>query len=376
MDSAYYLGLMSGTSADAIDAVLVDLSSPPESRTAQLLGHVSIPLPNPTRNEIHQLAHPGNNEIDRLGYLDRELGKLFAKASLALLEQCQLKPEQVKAIGSHGQTIRHRPPQAQGAGFTLQIGDPNIIAQETGITTVADFRRRDMAAGGQGAPLVPAFHKAMFHTTAINRIIVNIGGVANLTWLPTSENVSGYDTGPGNSLMDAWINRHQGVAYDTQGRWAALGSADPGLLETLLANEFFHFSPPKSTGRETFNPDWLAQALAGLGHEVTPVDVQATLLELTTESITAEIKKLLGGAAGEVYVCGGGALNDQLMRSLQTKLEQTPIASTATLGIDPQHVEAMAFAWLAQQTLSRKSGNITTVTGAHQEVVLGGVYFA
>jgi anhydro-N-acetylmuramic acid kinase len=376
MDRAYYLGLMSGTSADAIDAVLVDLPRTTHIRAAQLLGHVSIPLPDTTRHEIHQLACPGNNEIDRLGYLDYQLGKLFAKASLTLLEQCQLKPEQVSAIGSHGQTIRHRPRQEQSAGFTLQVGDPNIIAQETGITTVADFRRRDMAAGGQGAPLVPAFHKAMFHTTAINRIIVNIGGVANLTWLPTSESVSGYDTGPGNSLMDAWISRHQGVVYDAQGRWAASGSVDHGLLQTLLNNPFFHFSPPKSTGRETFNPDWLEQAMAELGYDIPPANVQATLLELTAETITVEIKKLLDGAAGEVYVCGGGALNDQLMLSLQAKLKQTPIASTAILGIDPQHVEAMAFAWLAQQTLSRKSGNITTVTGAHQEVVLGGVYFA
>jgi anhydro-N-acetylmuramic acid kinase len=376
MDSRYYLGLMSGTSADAIDAVLVNLPGAVQSITAQLIGHASLPLPDALRHEIHQLARPGNNEIDRLGHLDRQLGKLFAEACLILLEQCRLTPKQVEAIGSHGQTIRHRPPLPQSPGFTLQIGDPNIIAQDTGITTVADFRRRDMAVGGQGAPLVPAFHKAVFHSTKINRVVVNIGGVANLTLLPTSGNTLGYDTGPGNSLMDTWIHRHQGLTYDAQGRWAGSGKVHHDLLQSLLDHEFFRLPPPKSTGREAFNSTWLEQILAQQKNPIAPADVQATLLELTAETIAREINHVLGSTAGEVYVCGGGALNEQLMRTLQTKLEGIPIASTEAVGIHPQHVEAMAFAWLAQQTLERKRGNIPTVTGAYQEVILGGVYFA
>lgn len=367
----YYIGLMSGTSADAIDAVLVDLSA-----NIQLIAHHSEPLTTALRNEIHQLAIPGQHELDRAGDLDRQLGDLFAGAAKTVLNKSGLNASQIKAIGSHGQTIRHRPPQGQLRGFTLQIGDPNIIAQHTGITTVADFRRRDMAAGGQGAPLVPAFHKAVFSSTEINRIIVNIGGIANITWLPHQGETIGFDTGPGNGLMDAWINEHQGYAYDADGVWATSGRIHPGLIQELLSDSFFSRPPPKSTGREAFNPEWLQQILMRIEADIPAADVQASLLELTVKTIADSINGLLLQMSGEVFVCGGGAYNTRLMDALRQHLPMCSVDSTLALGLASEWVEAVAFAWLAQQTLNRKSGNLRSVTGADKEVILGGVYYA
>jgi anhydro-N-acetylmuramic acid kinase len=333
----------------------------------------SISLSPNLRQQIHALATPSDNEIDRLGELDQQLGEVFADSINQLIKKSQINSSQVIAIGSHGQTIRHRPPGSTTNPFTLQIGDPNVIAERTGITTVTDFRRRDMAAGGQGAPLVPAFHQAVFHSSAIDRVVVNIGGMANITWLPKSGKTLGFDTGPGNVLMDAWILKNLGKPYDANGDWAASGTADKNLLARLLAHPFLQQTPPKSTGREAFNLCWLETELAGL--QVTPADVQATLLAFTAESIAKDIKQLTS-ASCEVFVCGGGAYNLKLMAELQSRLPHAKLASTAELGIAPEWAEAMAFAWLAKQTMERKNGNLSAVTGAKREVILGGVYFA
>ena len=366
---ACYIGLMSGTSADAIDAVVVDFAE----NKINLIGHHSVALSSDIRKKIHALATPGENEIDRLGELDNQLGDIFADVVLALLNKYHLKPKQIAAIGSHGQTIRHRPPQTAKHPFTLQIGDPNIIAQRTGITTVADFRRRDMAAGGQGAPLVPAFHKAIFHSDSSDRVIVNIGGMANITFLSHSGNAVGFDTGPGNVLMDAWTLENIGKTYDTNGEWAASGHVHDELLKQLLSHPFFAMQPPKSTGREAFNLVWLRTELAKF-NKIPAVEVQATLLALTAQSISHDIKKIAQNC--EVFVCGGGAYNFRLLNELQIQLPKHQVLSTTSLGIAPEWIEAMAFAWLAQQTMNRQSGNLCAVTGAREKVILGGVYFA
>ena len=367
--SEYYLGLMSGTSADAVDVVVVDFS---QNKTA-LIGSHSQPLDSDLRQQIHSLATPSLNEIDRLGQLDRQLGELFAQSIFHLLNKLGLNSQQILAVGSHGQTIRHRPPGMQQIPFTLQIGDANIIAERTKITTVADFRRRDMAAGGHGAPLVPAFHQAVFQSKSVDRAVVNIGGMANITWLPASGETIGFDTGPGNVLMDAWTLQHQGKAYDENGYWASSGQVDTGLLAQLLAHEFFSQLPPKSTGRELFNLEWLASQIKQ--KTLPPADVQATLLALTALSIANDLNKL-STTDGEVYVCGGGAYNVTLMGELTRLLPNMKVTTTEALGVSPQWVEAMAFAWLARQTMKRQSGNLSAVTGANREVILGGVYFA
>ncbi|TQV71703.1 anhydro-N-acetylmuramic acid kinase [Exilibacterium tricleocarpae] len=366
-----YIGLMSGTSADGVDAALVDFAQSPP----QLLAHHSHSMEAGVKQRIHRLATPADNEIDRLGVLDRELGAIFAAATLALLDKAQLEPGDIAAVGSHGQTVRHRPPHTTELPFSLQIGDPNDIAARTGITTVADFRRRDIAAGGQGAPLAPAFHRAVFQSPDNDRMIVNIGGMANVTYLPATGVARGFDTGPGNALMDAWILQHRGEAFDQNGRWAATGAVDPTLLAKLSEHPFFHQSGPKSTGREAFNEGWLQRVLAAINRPLAAADVQATLLELTAGSIAGGIKSLREDRRCEVFICGGGAHNQQLLLRLQKLLQPTPVASTDALGIAPDWVEAAAFAWLARQTMGRLKGNLATVTGADKEVILGGVYF-
>lgn len=365
-----YIGLMSGTSADAIDAVLVDLRSTPK-----LLTQYTLPIPTKTRQQIHALSLPGDNEIDRIGALDVNLGKLFARASQELLSKANISAAQITAIGSHGQTIRHRPPGSPQGTFTLQIGDPNLIAELTGITTVADFRRRDIAAGGQGAPLVPAFHRAIFHAQDKDRVIVNIGGMANITWLPAQGQILGFDTGPGNVLMDTWIAEHLGKSYDQNGVWAASGQACKILLTKLLTTPYFKLPAPKSTGRESFNRAWLDVSLGKLSSPLAPADIQATLLELTAITIADSINSL-GQSSKDIFVCGGGAYNTALMHRLKVILSNDNLATTAVLGVDPQWIEAMAFAWLAQQTINHRPGNLREVTGATREVVLGGVYYA
>ncbi len=368
MSNSYYIGLMSGTSLDSIDAVLVEFE--PQFR---MLGELSSEIPEPLRQQILQLTLPGNDEIDRMGRVDLELGRCFAEASTQLLEQHAIEPSQVTAIGSHGQTIRHRP----AAGFTLQIGDPNTIAEQSGITTVADFRRRDMAAGGQGAPLVPAFHRALFSRQGVHRIILNVGGMANLTWLPANQTqpVVGYDTGPGNVLMDAWIQRHLGQPYDKGGRWAATGQVNEILLSQLLALPYFAAPSPKSTGREQFNPQWLDAQLEECGLSIRPEDVQASLLELTARSAVNEIKRIYPHQRDlELYLCGGGSHNSLLLERFQVLLPESTVGTTEQLGLSPDWVEAAAFAWLAYRTMNRMSGNEPGVTGADGFRILGGIY--
>jgi anhydro-N-acetylmuramic acid kinase len=365
-----YIGLMSGTSVDAIDAVLVRIDT--DNRPTLLAAH-QHPLPDVLRAEIQALMLPGENEIDREGALDIQLGRLFSEAALAVLKASAKTPAEIRAIGSHGQTIRHRPHAAPA--FTRQLGNPSVIAELSGITTVADFRARDIAAGGEGAPLVPAFHNALFRKSGVNRAIVNIGGIANVTFLPgdTAAPVIGFDTGPGNTLLDQWVALHQGHLHDHDGNWAASGKVINELLERLLDDEYFNQTPPKSSGREHFHPGWLRHHLAG---NEPPEDVQATLAELTARSIAEAIHELLPGTIDEVYVCGGGAHNTNLLRRLRARLGPIPLATTATLGLDPDWVEAAAFAWLAHQTLAGHPGNLPSVTGAGRAVVLGGIYLA
>jgi anhydro-N-acetylmuramic acid kinase len=368
---AYYIGIMSGTSSDGIDVVLIN-THPQISLLATHSKSISTEL----QKEIHCLADPTQScTLDQLGELDHKLGHAFADAVMELLHKTQTDPHQIAAIGSHGQTVRHRP--SGKFPFTLQIGDPNIIAARTGITTVADFRRRDMATGGQGAPLVPGFHQAVFSSKNRDRAIVNIGGMANITWLPQSQlesGVIGFDTGPGNVLLDGWIHQHLQQRFDHNGNWAAQGKLNKSLLDLLLTEDFFQQPPPKSTGREMFNLCWLKKQMEKLDQLISATDVQRTLLELTAKTIADSIQRLSADHK-EIFVCGGGVFNQLLMQRLQDLLSPNNLASTAKLGIEPQWVEAMAFAWLAHQRMENQTGNICAVTGAKTASVLGAIYF-
>ena len=372
MTSTLYVGLMSGTSMDGIDAALVDCAGD----AITLLATHEHPLPENLRAEIASISQPGNDEIERLGPLDRELGYRFAEAATTLLENAGYLPADIAAIGSHGQTIRHRPPSAghsQQASFTLQIGDANTIAEQTGVTTVADFRRRDVAAGGEGAPLAPAFHAAAFGDENSPRAIVNIGGIANATLLAGKEVVAGFDTGPGNTLLDQWMQRHQGQPYDRDGAWSSEGDIVPALRDALLADPYFTLSGPRSTGKEHFNMTWLENSLDTLKETPEPRDIQATLAELTARTIADGIANS-GFEPEAVYICGGGARNTDLMRRLYKALAPIPLDTTAVLGLEPEWVEAAAFAWLAKQTLAGLPGNAPVVTNATGARVLGAIF--
>lgn len=366
--SELYIGLMSGTSMDAIDAALVDFA-----QGMRLVGTHSIALPDELKSRLIALAQPGADEIEKLGRTDVELGRLFAEAVRGVLGSSEHHAAEVRAIGSHGQTIRHRP---QGDfPFTLQITDPNTIAEVTGITVVADFRRRDMAAGGQGAPLVPAFHASVFGHENHHRVVLNLGGIANITVLPGGqpEQAYGFDTGPANTLMDAWSQLKRGIAYDAGGEWAASGDAHEGLLQKLLSHGYFRRAAPKSTGREDFHLAWLLEQLAGLETKIADEDVQATLLDLTATSVADAIRNA-GLSKGELLVCGGGTFNTALWHRLQNLLPDWSLHSTADFGLAPGWVEAAAFAWLARQTLKGLPGNLPAVTGAAGPRILGGIY--
>jgi len=362
-----FIGLMSGTSMDAIDAVLVEF----ESNQPRLLAHHHHRLTDELRRTILSLQQSSDNEIACMARLDGELGHLFAEASLDLLRQAGCKADAISAIGSHGQTIRHYPESPFPT--SIQLGDANVIAEQTGITTVADFRRRDMAAGGQGAPLVPAFHQHVFRHKQRHRVIVNIGGIANITILAADSAIPvvGFDTGPGNSLMDVWIERHQGQRYDQNGQWAAKGKLIPVLLEKMLADPYFALTPPKSTGREYFHLDWLETYL---DHSYTEIDIQATLSALTVHSICQAIEQHASHTE-EVLVCGGGVHNQHLMTQLRLQMAPRHVTSTLEAGVDPDWVEAICFAWLARQTLNHIPGNLPSVTGAAHPVILGGIYY-
>lgn len=366
-----YLGLISGTSMDAIDAALVDFDSAPPRVLATQASTIE---PTLARRLASILDGPESVSLDSIGRLDHELGAAFAAAALSLLAHAGIPPNEVTAIGSHGQTLRHRiePPTP----FTWQIGDPNVIAELTGIAVVADFRRRDVAAGGQGAPLVPVFHEGVFRSDDEDRAIVNIGGIANLTLLARAAPLLGFDTGPGNRLMDAWIARHRGETFDRDGAFASSGRCDESLLEELLLEPFLLQPAPKSTGRELFRLAWLDERLAAHrargGTPPTTADVQATLREFTAETIARAVHAYSPGAA--IYVCGGGAHNHGLLAALARRAAASKVATTAELGLDPDYVEAVAFAFFARRTLAGLPSSDVGVTGARGARVLGGVY--
>jgi len=359
-----YIGIMSGTSLDGVDAVLGDFGGD----VPRTVGHSHLGFDPELREELLDLNRRGDNELERAALAATRLAQHYAQAVHALLRQTRTAASDIAAIGCHGQTVRHRP----DLGYTWQINNPALLAELTGISVTADFRSRDIAAGGQGAPLVPAFHAAAFAHPRKHRVVVNVGGIANLTDLPLNGTVTGFDCGPGNMLMDAWCAAHTGAAYDENGAWAAGGTAIPALLEAMLQEPFFRQAPPKSTGRDQFHLDWLKQYL---DPSYAAADVQATLLKLTVKSIHAAIVEHCGGV-DEIYVCGGGARNRALVNSLRHAFAEqaTPVALTDALGINAEWVEALAFAWLARQTSQGKPGNLPEVTGAAHPCVLGAIY--
>jgi anhydro-N-acetylmuramic acid kinase len=356
-----YIGLMSGTSLDGVDAALADLSTD----KPRLIGHHHQSFAPELRDELLALNQPGNDELRRAALAANELARVYA-ATVRTLREKHPTPEPVKAIGCHGQTVRHQPAD----GYTLQLVNGALLAELTGIAVVCDFRSRDIAAGGQGAPLTPAFHHAAFASRTVHRVIVNIGGIANLTDLPPAGSVTGFDCGPGNLLLDAWVQRHLKKSFDAGGKWAKSGRVIPALLERLLGDEYFRRAPPKSTGRKSFNLDWLMRQLAG-GEQ--PADVQATLLALTARGIAEAAGKFCTGAQ-ETYLCGGGTRNTALAALLSQQLAPGKVAPTDVLGVNAEHVEALAFAWLARQTLNGLPGNLPAVTGARGARILGAVY--
>lgn len=362
----YYIGLMSGTSMDGIDAVLVHFDG------AKLSLHTTLESRYPVALRARLLeatADPAACGIDRVGRLDREVGQCFTRAALALISKSGVAPRHIRAIGSHGQTLRHQPDAP--VPYSLQIGDPATIAIGTGITTVADFRRADIAAGGQGAPLTPPFHAWLFGAAEQHRAILNIGGIANVTILAADDiPVTGFDTGPGNTLLDRWTRDHHGEAFDRDGAWAASGTVNDELLGRLLDDAYFSQAPPKSTGPEHFSMEWLSAHDAAA---LEPADVQATLCELTARSAATAIERH-AAATVEVFVCGGGARNTQLMARLARNLSTASIDTTAAVGLHPDWVEATAFAWLAMRTLGGQAGNLPSVTGAGRKVVLGAIH--
>lgn len=364
-----YIGLMSGTSADGVDAVLMAIAP----QKISLIANHSITFTKDLKAKIIELFEPSNNEIDRLGELDRELAYEYAHCVNQLLTKSQYQANQITAIGCHGQTIRHRPNYP--TPFTFQIGDASLLAQRTGIDVISDFRKADINQGGQGAPLAPAFHKALFKHPRNECFIINIGGIANITHLPLNGHVTGWDIGPGNGLMDSWINKYNGKPYDHNGKWAASGSINQKLLNRLLSHSYFERKPPKSTGKEEFTLGWLEKTIQSATPTIQPQDVQATLLALTAKSIARTINQLIrenqiAPPQAYAYICGGGALNGEVISSIQ-KYTPVNISTTQALGICPMAVEAAAFAWLAYQFTHRLPGNLPRVTGALKPAILG-----
>lgn len=371
--SDIYIGVMTGTSMDGVDIVAASFDP------LQLHATLTVPFDPDLQDQLMALTLPDDNEIDRMGKADVALATMIGQGINQLIEKNQLDRKKIIAIGSHGQTIRHRPEH----GFTLQIGDPNIITELTQIPVVSDFRRRDMAAGGQGAPLVPAFHQALFQHASLDRVILNLGGIANVSILPADqpEKVYGFDTGPANILMDAWCERYTGHPYDENGDWAAYGTPIRALMDRLYAHEFFSKEPPKSTGREDFNLEWLDEQLSDWRNDIlyeeledTPENIQATLAKLTVRAIQKAIYRS-GLENGEVYVCGGGAYNSHILEQLRWRLRKHhwAVQTTDVLGLSPTWVEATAFAWLAMRFVKQLSGNLPAVTGARGLRILGSI---
>ncbi|MBP6596089.1 MAG: anhydro-N-acetylmuramic acid kinase [Arenimonas sp.] len=366
-DGGLFLGLISGTSVDGIDAALVAFDPAP-----RVVFGRTYPMPAALAAEVLRLSQADVVlSLDEVGRLDTRLGQAFAEVALQVLADSGTAAAAVTAIGSHGQTLRHDPRGA--APFTQQFGDASVIVETTGITTVADFRRRDVAAGGQGAPLMSAFHAAVLRTPDHDRAILNLGGIANLTLLPRNGDVRGFDTGPANGLMDAWCLRHRGQAYDRGAAFARSGRVDAALLERLLAEPWFALPPPKSTGRDQFQLAWLQARLDG--HRLAPEDIQATLCELSAVTVAQALHATQPGT-GSLLACGGGVHNPLLMERLAAHLPKANVASTAALGLDPDFIEASGFAWLAREALAGRPGNLPSVTGARGPRILGAVYAA
>lgn len=353
---------MSGTSLDGADAALVDFSG----TTPRTLGFASVAFSDALRDDVLALSAPGRDSIELEGRVASELAELYAKAVGIVLETAHVPSKNVIAIGCHGQTVRHRP----DLGFTVQVNDPARLAELTGIDVIADFRRRDVAAGGQGAPLVPAFHEAVFRSRESSRAVVNIGGISNITWLPVGGRTIGFDCGPGNVLLDGWARRHLGARYDEDGRWASAGRTDASLLSRLLGEPYLALSPPKSTGRELFRLEWLEERLPA---DYRTADVQSTLTDFTAHSIVRGLKDFCPGTR-EVFLAGGGARNGALVERIRALCEGYRVDLTDVLGVPTAHVESMAFAWLAMKCSRREPIDLTAVTGAVAPRILGAVY--
>lgn len=367
----FYVGLMSGTSADGVDAVIMSANN----GCFKVIASHSLAFKPHVSTKIKQLFEPAINEIDRLGQLDRELAIIYAQCINELIQLSNINTNDVVAVGCHGQTIRHRP--NQDLPFSLQIGDATLVAQLTGIDVISDFRKSDISQGGQGAPLAPGFHHAIFGSKQTERFVVNIGGIANITHLPVNEKVTGWDTGPGNGLMDAWIEKVKDEPFDNSGDWAKTGDVDNQLLSSLGSHKYFARKPPKSTGKEEFTLSWVEQELKKIPHQIRPACVQATLAELTATNIAQTINGLMKKnyqqkttQPAQAFICGGGAYNHHLVNRI-AKHSEAAIQTTDTLGLNPMLVEAAAFAWLAHQFKHRLPGNIPSVTGAKRPVVLG-----
>ena len=366
-----YVGLMSGTSLDGVDVAIVDFSQfPPDLVYCSTTAYSAS-----IRDRLLELCRSQTTSLDTLYSLDAELGQIYARTVNDALDNAGMTASQVAAIGCHGQTIRHSPDSE--VAYTAQIGDANRIAVLTGITTVADFRRKDIALGGQGAPLAPAFHQFLFRSSDEDRAVINIGGISNISYLPCDDNspILGFDTGPGNTLLDYWTERHHKMAYDEDGSWARSGKVNRELLTQMITSEpYFQQAAPKSTGTEYFNPDWLMQFLGGLADDqATATEIQTTLVELTVSTI-AEALKTLPSAVNNCYLCGGGARNSYLVEQLDLALPKSTVCTTAELGLDPDFVEASAFAWLARERMNLREGNLPAVTQAQQPSILGAIY--
>ena len=362
--ASLFVGLMSGTSLDGADAALIDFSD----RFPRILAFATVPFSSDLRDRILTLSEPGLDRMELSGTVSLELADLYARAVEGVIAGGGVDRKSIVAIGCHGQTVRHRP----DLGFTLQLNDPARLAELTGIDVVADFRRRDMAAGGQGAPLVPAFHEAVFRHEKTSRAVVNIGGISNVTWLPAARKTVGFDCGPGNVLLDGWVRRHIGEHYDKDGEWASRGHTDTALLERLLDEPFLKSPPPKSTGRELFRLEWLERRLAP---GTAPADVQSTLTDFTAHAIVGAIDRFCGDTQ-EIYLAGGGARNGALVARIKALARNRPVAPTDVLGVPTSHVESMAFAWLAMKCVRREPVDLTAATGAKGPRVLGAIYAA
>ncbi len=366
--SERYIGLMSGTSLDGVDGVMVEWTGA-DAQSMRVLAHAHLPFESSLAAELLALNTSGTDELHRAALAGNELARLYAAMTARLLERSGVSATQVRAIGAHGQTVRHRPQQFDGSGYTLQLNNPALLAELSGIDVVADLRSRDLAAGGQGAPLVPAFHRALFGRAGEALAVLNLGGIANLTLLGADGSVTGFDCGPANALLDHWVGRHRGEAFDAGGRWAASGQVDAPLLALFQAEAYFEQRPPKSTGRDLFHADWLAAHLDARG-PIAPEHVQATLAELTAWACARDLHRYLPTAEA-LLVCGGGAFNGHLMQRLANLLPGVRVGSTAERGLPPDQVEACAFAWLARAFIHREPGSLPSVTGARGARVLG-----